>query len=72
MPDLSEVNQKITFFVAENESAKSIFQYNENKFFLTGSFQQKTGKKLVEEFQGKKFKVDEMFPQAFLAIFTME
>ncbi len=72
-PELAEVNPAATFFMADYESVKSIVPYKDNKFFLTGMYQQKTGKKIEEEIPGMpKMKMDEMIPQPFFAIIDLQ
>ncbi len=72
-PDLSEVNQKICFYLADMGNVRSIMHYKGNQFFLTGIYEQKTGKKVVEDIPGMpRLKVDELVPQPFCAILTIE
>lgn len=69
-PDLTEAAPLVSFFLAQQQSVRSLFPLEENKLILTGFFQQKTGKKIVQEIPGmKKIKLDEAYPQPFMAVF---
>lgn len=72
-PDLTESAPAVTFFLAEQEFARGIQAYGKDGFILTGAFNQKTGKKILQDMgTGKPVKVDEAFPQPFLSIFSLE
>jgi hypothetical protein len=70
--DLTQSEPLVSFFLAQYQSVRNLFPWGDNKLFLTGFFQQKTGKKIVQEVPGmKKVKLDEAYPQPFLAVFEL-
>lgn len=72
-PELTEVNPQASFFKADREMAKNIIQFMDNKFYLIGIYEQKTGEQKIEITDtGKKVKKDMVIPVPFLGIIDLQ